>query len=388
MRYRYRPMLRAMMLAAILPLLAAGAAAADEAVLLSSTAPGYAPGMVVASNERLTVPEGANATLLFRSGEMMRVRGPFDGPLRSVDARSGGNESIAGLAETLRARGVDAAVVGGTRSFPGLGPRRSRDPDLLVDPQRSATYCIGAAASVWIARPDEPVDRVVLRRRGVAREIAWPAGAVRVPWPADVLVEDGDRFEIVDPAGMARATATFRTLDERSLSEAAWVARAALMGCQEQVQVALQDLARAVTPRELWLTTDRGRQPTYRAGETMRLVVQSNRDGFLYCVQWRADDSAVPIFPAGAVDGARLRGHEPLSIPGQRRAGELTAGPRGKGRVTCYLADRDVAAELPHALLSDAMPRLPENLAARLDGIFDAISGTRVLKTSISIDVE
>jgi hypothetical protein len=387
MRQPCRSAFRAVALAAVWPLLAATAASASDAVLLSSTAPGYAPGMVVAANERLTVPEGASATFLFESGEILRLRGPFDGPLRSTEKWDGNAVSITSLAEGLRFLGVDVAVVGGTRGV-APPPRRGRlVQDLIVDPRRSATYCLDPTTVVWIGRPDEGVDRIALRRRGSSREIAWPAGATRIEWPADVLIENGDRYELVDTAGRAHATLTFRVPDHRILSEPAWVARISLMGCADQASVALRELARTTSPQELWLVSDRGRKPTYRPGEPMRVMLQSNSDGFVYCLHRRSDDTMVPIFPAGAVDGARLRGHEALSIPGQRRANDLTAGPRGQARILCYLADRDIGSELPQALLSN-MTALPESLADRLDAVFDSISGTRVLKASLSIRVE
>ena len=61
--------------------LVSGRAFAEDAVLLTSTVPGYVPGMVVSATDRLSVPEGASATLLFQSGEMMRLGGPFEGTL-------------------------------------------------------------------------------------------------------------------------------------------------------------------------------------------------------------------------------------------------------------------------------------------------------------------
>jgi hypothetical protein len=109
---------RALWGAAVL-LLGAGGAWADKAVLLSSTAPGYSPGMVVATNERFPLPDGASATLLFRSGQMLRLRGPFEGSLQT----SNGDSSVTALAEAFRIQGVDAAVIGGTRT---IGPSTRR----------------------------------------------------------------------------------------------------------------------------------------------------------------------------------------------------------------------------------------------------------------------
>jgi hypothetical protein len=214
MRIGRRSAIRSLALAPVCWLVAAGAFA-GEAVLLSSTAPGYAPGMVVAANERFTVPEGASTTLLFQSGEMLRLRGPFDGPLHPTEVRNASKGSIAGLAEALRLQGIDAAVVGGTRAIGALSRSRVVDSDLVVDARRSATYCIERSTSIWIGRPDEAVDRIGLRRRGGSREIAWPVGAARAEWPADVPVDVCDRLEILDPEGTARAIVSFHLMEER-----------------------------------------------------------------------------------------------------------------------------------------------------------------------------
>ncbi|HJS84284.1 MAG TPA: hypothetical protein VJ779_02360, partial [Acetobacteraceae bacterium] len=76
----------ALLLASLPP---ARATAGGDAVLLSSTAPGYVPGMVITASDRLALPDGASATLLFRSGQMLRIRGPFDGALNAAEASSG-----------------------------------------------------------------------------------------------------------------------------------------------------------------------------------------------------------------------------------------------------------------------------------------------------------
>jgi hypothetical protein len=227
-----------------------------------------------------------------------------------------------------------------------------------------------------------------LRRRGTLREISWPSGTARIEWPSDVAIEDGDRFEIVDASTTARATLTFRVIDQRPASDAAWVAEAVLLGCREQIDVALRELGRATSRPELWLTSERGRQPVYRNGEPIQLIVQSNVDGYLFCALRQSDGTAVPIFPAGAIDGAHVRSHMPVSIPGHRRAAELRTGPKGVGEIRCYLADRDIGPELPHALLDPSAARLPDGLAANLDAIFDAVTGTRISKASLSLKIE
>jgi hypothetical protein len=377
---------RAALLAALMLSLVtrAGAAASEDAVLLSSTAPGYVPGMVITASDRLALPDGASATLLFRSGQMLRIRGPFEGALNVAEGRSG--ETAPGLAKTLQMQGVDAAVIGGTRAVRGARPRLAPD-DVRVDPQRSDTYCLKPGDSVWISRPAEEGSSYGLRRRGNTRALQWPAGAPRIPWPDEVPIEDGDGFEFVVD-GTPRVTATFRIMKDRPASEAAWVAEGILRGCRDQLDAVLGQLAKDVVPPELWLTTDHGRAPVYHPGEPIQITVQSNTDGYLYCVLAEGPDEAVPVFPTGAVDGARIRGVAPVSIPGSRRSAALRAGPAGTEQIRCWLADRDISAELPHGFFVRSAERLPERLAADLDGAFANVPGSRISKASLTLRVE
>jgi hypothetical protein len=380
----------------LMPLLGLALAAAGEpgptpasggdVVLLSSTAPGYAPGMVIAPHDRLLLPEGASATLLFRSGQMLRLRGPFEGTLDRPQPTSEAAAAPA-IAELLRMQGVDTTVIGGTRSVAlGIAPGRGLSGDVLVDPQHSGTYCLQAASQVWIARPAASGGPYELRRKGNLRGIAFAADAARIPWPDDVPIEDGDHFELLDN-GAARATLVFRSLDERFASDAARIAAGILAGCHEQFDPGLRALARAGVPPELWLSSDRGRAPSYRSGEPVALTVQSDMDGYLYCVAVHGDGNAAPIFPTDAVDRGRLRASVPVAIPGRSVAG-LRAGPKGTMQIRCWLADRDIGPELPHALLDPEAGRLPDRLAASLDDMFAVISGSRVLQAALTIRVE
>jgi Domain of unknown function (DUF4384) len=365
----------------------AGAARAEEAVLLASTAPGYTPGMVVAAGEPLLLPEGASVTLLFRSGQMLRLRGPAQASLDlAAPARREG--VVTALAEAFRLRGVDASVIGGARAT-GFARVRPQMQDVMVDAQRSGTYCVGPADTVWLTRPPAATEATLaLRRRGNLRAIAWPGGAARIEWPSDLPIEDGDRFEVLAGGGAALATLTFRTVAGAPPSEAAAIAEGLLLGCHEQHEGALRRLARAAVPQELWLTTERGRSPVYRSGEPIGLTAMAATDGWLYCVSVRADGTAAPVFPGGAAESARLPGAVPAAIPGQRRAAGLQAGPRGLERIRCWLADRDIAPELPHALLGPASARLPDRLAADLDAIFAGIGGSRITTAALEIRVE
>jgi hypothetical protein len=340
--------------------------------------------MVVGPGERLLLPDGASVTLLLRSGQMLRLRGPLDTSLDRVDAtRQDG--SATRLAEAFRLLGIDASAIGATRATAAARPA-ARAGEIAVELERSGTWCLGAADTVWLLRPATEPAELGLRRRGSLRRIAWPSGAARVEWPGDVQIEDGDAFEVLAD-GQPRATLTFRLLGAPGGSEAADIARGMLLGCREQYGGALRRLARASAAPELWLSTERGRTPAYAPGERIGLTVMADTDGWLYCVSTRSDGAAMPVFPAGAIGGAGLPAAVPASLTGHRHSVALPAGPRGIQRVQCWLADRDIGPELPHALLDASGARLPERLAADLDSIFAGIGG-RMARASLEIRVD
>ena len=371
-------------LIAALLLCVAPARAAEEAVLLASTAPGYGQGMVVTAGDRLSLPEGASITLLLRSGQVLRLRGPLETSLDRAMGPAQPAGSAVALAEALRLRGIDASAIGGTRTTLAV-TRRAAPQDVAVDVQRSGTYCIGAADSIWLVQPRAEQPEIALRRRGNLRRLTWPRDAARIEWPADVPIEDGDRFELIVD-GQARAMLTFRSLAAADPANPATIASAILLGCRDQFELALRRLARALLPPELLLDSGRGRDPRYRRGETVTLGVLANTDGWLYCVSRRSDGTTRAIFPAGAVDGAHW--FSGAAVGGTGRGLAFQAGPPGEERVQCWLADRDIGADLPHGLLVESGGRLSERLAEDLDAVFTGIAATRVVAASLAIRVE
>jgi hypothetical protein len=376
---------RTVLLAAtVVASLAAGQAIADDAVMLASTVPGYVPGMVVSFSDRISVPEGASATLLFQSGGMLRLRGPFEGTLGQQQTKEG-ESSVAMLADLFRLHGIDATVIGGTRSTTMRTRSGSGVNDIQVDPQRSGTYCFEPATSVWISRPGGEPGSYAVRRKGSSRTIAWPAGSNRVEWPADVPIEDGSQFEIA-AGNAAHTTVTFHSMPADVPAGPATVAKGILLGCHDQFDDELRRVSRSAAGPELWMTTNRGRQPVYRNGEPIALTVVAAMDGYLYCVAANSDGTR-PFFPGQVIDGAQLRGSAPLSIPGIRQPAGLTAGP-GTQQIRCWLADRDITPELPHALLNTQTARLPDQLSGDLDGLFSHIGGTRIATDVLTVRTE
>jgi hypothetical protein len=118
------------------------------------------------------------------------------------------------------------------------------------------------------------------------------------------------------------------------------------------------------------------------------LTAQADSDGYLYCVDVRKGRDAMPIFPAGAVDGAQVHAAVPVTIPGHRSETAMRAAEKGTEEVHCWLADRDISPELPHALIASPPARLPDQIAGELDSLFSGIEGSRMARATLRISVE
>ena len=242
MKQRALSALRRMLLSATALAMGASLAQAEDAVLVSSTVVDYVPGTIIADQQRLSLPDGANAVLLFRSGEMFELRGPLEGALGAALPK-GKTSGVEALAEALRGEGTDASAVGATRNIGPLVRTAMEGQKVMIDPRRSAIYCVGPADTLWLRRPTGADATAQLRRRGNVRSVSWPQNAAQIEWPADLPIEDADRFDSLDATGAPIATIILRRLDSRQ-SETAWIAGSLLLGCREQAEPALRELAR------------------------------------------------------------------------------------------------------------------------------------------------
>ena len=70
--------------------LAAPPAGAANLVVIASTAPGFAPGQIVHSDDPIEVPKGATVTLVSDTGNIVTVPGPHSGPAEIAAGPGGG----------------------------------------------------------------------------------------------------------------------------------------------------------------------------------------------------------------------------------------------------------------------------------------------------------
>jgi hypothetical protein len=348
-----------------------------EAVVVSSSAPGFVQGQLVADGQALRLPDGANATLLFANGRLLRLRGPYDGVPddradSAVSARAGPGDdrfmqSDLGAARAL-GNPLDAAL----------------ERALAIDPSASGVQCVKAGSPPALRRPAEPgLDRLILQDMagGERATVNW-ANDGPAPWPRSLPLADGTDIGALRPDGTLVGTVRVRMVG--ATGGAALAVGMASAGCAGQIAAAMAALRDATVPLDLFLSTDHGGGPAYRPGEDIRLLVQTDRDAHLYCYLRNARAQLIPIFPAGAAMSARVAGNVPLSLSGDRmplRAGE---GPADL-EVRCIAASRNLDDEMPGR--SAAFRPLSEEAAVQLDRAVSRLRETEVASAQLFLKV-
>lgn len=364
-------------------------APAAEAVVVSSTAPGYALGQIVADGASVAVPEGAGVMLLFASGRTLRIKGPYAGPfdsLRDTAQASGARPSLGGLLGGERFVQTD---LGAARAL-GSPLDKAAERAFAIDPGIPGTYCVPANARPTLARPRDPAlpTLALTAGHGPPATVAW-TGDAPVPWPAALPLADGTEIRVAAPDGTPRHSLRLRALDPSpngAATGAALALRLAAAGCARQAASLLTPLRDATAPLDVYLAADRGPQAAYRPGEAIRLVLQANRDAHVYCYLRNARGQLIPLFPAGSGASAEVAADTPLSMPGERMALPLLAGEGGGDmEVRCVAADHDLGGDLPGR--ADAFRPMSAETVTQLDRALNALRDTEVVMAQVILRV-
>ncbi len=383
-------------------------ARATEAVVVASTAPGYALGQIVADGASVTVPDGAGIMLLFASGRSLRIKGPYAGPFDSLQDKAQDNAGRAALGGLLASDRFVQTDLGAARAL-GSPLNKALDRAFAVDPGVAGTYCIPASGLPVLSRPQDPALSTVALTgggrdgagggaaggQGKAVTVAW-TGNAPAPWPADLPLADGTEIQVKGPDGALRHTLRFRKLDapagapngapSGAPNGAALAVRLAGAGCTRQAAALLTPLRDAVVPLDVYLAADRGSSATYRPGDAIRLVLQANRDAHVYCYLRNTRGQLIPLFPPGAGASAAIAADTPLAMPSDRMPLPLLAGDSGGDmEVRCVAADHDLGGDLPGR--ADAFRPMSEETVAQLDRALNGMRDTEVVMAQVILRV-
>ncbi len=369
----------------------ASRAAAEQAVVVASTAPGYAQGQLVADGAAVSVPDGANALFLFANGRMLRVKGPFDGPLDRMPDASGWS----GVGSLVGGERFFQTDLGAARAV-GSPMQKGEEEVFIIDPGRAGAQCVKSGGTVLLRKPADPaLVPATLREEsgGTAATLRWDKGDA-VPWPRELAMTDGGAFSVAGADGRTRHSMTLRVIAADGLGAgqgAELAVRLAGAGCAAQAAALLDPVRDSVAPLNLYLATDRGLYPTYRSGETVTLVLQTNRDAHVYCYLRNTRGQLTPIYPPGPSASSLVEGHHTLTLAGDRmpvplRAAERSGSLSADQEVRCFAAGRDLGADLPGR--GDAFRPLTDEAAARLERTLNSLKQTELVMAQVILRVD
>ncbi len=137
------------------------------------------------------------------------------------------------------------------------------------------------------------------------------------------------------------------------------------------------------------LESNRGREPTYRIGDALVLYLTTDVDGWLYCFYLQGHDNIlVKMFPNALHEDPAIRGGPRISMPGPFFQFNFDMQePAGVDLVKCFIADRDVTADLPPTLQAMEFAPLPSDMRFRLHEIFRDIPNVSVTEASLVVTV-
>ena len=213
---------------------------AGDWVVIHSTDPGYASGVVLDGTQRLTIPAEKSVTLVSSTGAVIRISGPYAGAPEAGAPESGTPESSpederAGVTSAL-SQLLTRAEAKTTRLAASRGPSSSEvagRPDLWgIDLTRKGPQCVRTDREVvlwWRAAPSGA--RITLSRRDDPtrrQDLRWPEGSAQVRWPPGLELEDAAYW--VQPLGEEVSLLLMPEM-ESDAHRAAWMAD---QGCVDQ----------------------------------------------------------------------------------------------------------------------------------------------------------
>lgn len=150
-----------------------------------------------------------------------------------------------------------------------------------------------------------------------------------------------------------------------------------------------QEETNSLGPIDLYLSSNKGKDPSYKVGQKMVLSVRTTVDAYIGCYYLQADGMIFRIFPNRFVKSGFLNGGFTQNIPSASMpfAFEFTP-PSGVEAVKCFATDRDVSKDLTTALGQAAFKPLSVANERQLTKVFRSLPNVLLSEASLIISVE
>lgn len=146
-------------------------------------------------------------------------------------------------------------------------------------------------------------------------------------------------------------------------------------------------------PFDFQLTSTRGKNPIYRIGEDMNLMLRVGENAWTYCFYHQADGKVIQIFPNPhfwrSFKSPLLGGGEVHFIPGKKLFPfDLTVTPPvGRELVKCFGASRDITQDLPQDLRGKSLRPIAQNRARKLSKLFRNLPYAAISEASLVVTI-
>jgi hypothetical protein len=221
--------------------------AAQSLVVIETTGATDAPkpGELVKADQKIKLDAGSEIVLLGPSGKVIRIKGPFDGPVSKAGgnaaASAGGEDDkrLTRIATMISDQLALTATLGTSRSTPMESEKSSQDP-WVVRLGRSGPRCVPRdGATLWRSNAAKDVELSIIGPEVLIKRKPWPAGQHKMELPAQTF-RDQELYTVLIDRHQVDMLIYVRPADATNPAHvAAWMAG---KGCDRQAFLFLKSL--------------------------------------------------------------------------------------------------------------------------------------------------
>jgi hypothetical protein len=142
-------------------------------------------------------------------------------------------------------------------------------------------------------------------------------------------------------------------------------------------------------PLGLVLESTRGRNPVFKVGDTMELLISTSESSHLNCFYNNAEGVVIKIFPNNGHKNDRIPGGSLVRIPNEEMPFKfIMSAPIGNEQIKCFATDQNVSQRLPVEIGQWNLRPIPSNIVNKLGEIYNELSGVRLSQATMNITVE
>lgn len=232
------------MMAGLILLGFVGSAHAADLLILKSTQPSLPEGFFIDDADPLSLPAGAELTLVDEAGNKIILKGPYSGV---PTARKSGNETGLGsrmlmaLAQLIVGPAPSARTMGATRGAPAARV----DDFWLLNVSASGDHCLRTDIPTTLWRPKaDKAEKLSIKRHRSRQWVRaeWPAGDNTLDWPGGMDLVDDATYLVRLGSGIAVSRVVVHLVPKDLPSDfhrVAWMTR---KGCKRQARAFLSRL--------------------------------------------------------------------------------------------------------------------------------------------------